>query len=160
MRPAIRSWVEENVVGHFTPKTDVLEIGSYNVNGGVADFFSGMNYEGLDSQDGPGVTVVWDAEKLPDLYLPAQFDLILCLDTLEHVAHFWEVLNGILYTMKMGGTSVIAVPGFGFPEHRYPKDYWRFGPDSIDVLFPTEFWAPSAACRLEDGGFIMKATKI
>lgn len=33
--------------------------------------------------------------------------------------------------LKPGGTLFVSAPTFGFPLHRFPKDYFRFGEDAF-----------------------------
>ena len=40
-----------------------------------------------------------------------------------------------LANLKTGGHLIITTPTFGFPLHRFPKDYWRFGEDAFREVF-------------------------
>lgn len=54
-----------------------------------------------------------------------EFDVILCLNVLEHVYEFQKAIDNMHKALKKGGTLIIAVP-FGYPLHDEPGDYWRF----------------------------------
>ncbi|MEO7251905.1 MAG: hypothetical protein ABIW30_04775, partial [Arenimonas sp.] len=44
----------------------ILEIGSYNVNGSIRQFFQGSTYVGVDLTEGPDVDVVCEGDKVAD----------------------------------------------------------------------------------------------
>jgi SAM-dependent methyltransferase len=54
-----------------------------------------------------------------------QFDVILCLNVLEHVYDFRGAVERVYRALRPGGTAVFVVPVF-FPYHDEPHDYWRF----------------------------------
>ncbi|MCA9331810.1 class I SAM-dependent methyltransferase [Candidatus Saccharibacteria bacterium] len=54
-----------------------------------------------------------------------EFDIILCLNVLEHVYDFQKAVDNIYKSLKKNGIAVIAVPTF-YPLHDEPGDYWRF----------------------------------
>lgn len=54
-----------------------------------------------------------------------EFDLILCLNVLEHVYDYQKAIANLHKALKKGGTLVIAVPAF-YPLHDEPHDYLRF----------------------------------
>lgn len=54
-----------------------------------------------------------------------EFDIILCLNVLEHVYDFQKAIDNMYKALKKNGTVVIAVPTF-YPLHDEPGDYWRF----------------------------------
>ena len=64
----------------------VLEVGSYDVNGSVRQFFpNSTEYVGVDWRPGPGVDHVAFAHKLK---LPGRFDTVISASMLEHDP-FW-----------------------------------------------------------------------
>jgi SAM-dependent methyltransferase len=114
----------------------ILEIGSYQVAGqeGIADLrslFPGCEYVGLDVRPGPGVDVIGDVEQLP---LPdASVGSVLAICTFEHVQRFWKGFDEIYRVLRPGGAVLVACP-FYFYIHQYPSDYWRFTPNSLEML--------------------------
>ena len=54
-----------------------------------------------------------------------EFDLILCLNVLEHVFDTQTAVRNLYNALKDGGRLVVAVP-FAFPLHDEPHDYYRF----------------------------------
>lgn len=63
-----------------------------------------------------------------------KFDVILCLNVLEHVYDFHAAIDNMYRALKKGGTLVVAVPAF-YPLHDEPGDYWRFTEHSLRKLF-------------------------
>lgn len=54
-----------------------------------------------------------------------EYDLILCLNVLEHVYDFQTAIQNLHRALKDGGRLVVAVP-FAFPMHDEPHDYYRY----------------------------------
>lgn len=54
-----------------------------------------------------------------------EFDVILCLNVLEHLFDFDAAVKRIHQALKQGGKAVIVVPVF-YPYHDEPFDFWRF----------------------------------
>lgn len=62
-----------------------------------------------------------------------EFDIILCLNVLEHVYDYEKAIANMHQSLKKGGVLVIAVPAF-YPLHDEPHDYWRFTEHSLKKL--------------------------
>jgi len=58
------------------------------------------------------------------------FDIILCLNVLEHVYDYQKGVNNIYSSLKHGGTAIFFVPCY-YPLHDEPNDYWRFTEHSL-----------------------------
>lgn len=54
-----------------------------------------------------------------------KFDLLLCLNVLEHIYDHQKALTNIYKALRKNGLLVVAVP-FAYPLHDEPGDYWRF----------------------------------
>lgn len=63
-----------------------------------------------------------------------KFDVILCLNVLEHVFDYQSAIKNMHTALKKGGVAVIAVPMF-YPLHDEPGDYWRFTEHTLKKLF-------------------------
>lgn len=111
---------------------DVIEAGSFNVNGSVRDHIESLgpaSYTGIDLQAGPGVDVVMDAADLPgDL---GQAGVVVSTSMLEHAPDWQGALRGLISAVRPGGILVLTCPSAGFPYHGYPGDYWRFSVESM-----------------------------
>jgi SAM-dependent methyltransferase len=107
-----------------------LDVGAFNVNGCVRDLFT--DYIGLDMREGPNVDVVAQANALP--FPDAFFDVVTCLEMLEHDRDPFGSVREMRRVMRPGGALVLTVPNIGFPRHDYPSDYWRMTGDGLRVL--------------------------
>lgn len=112
---------------------DVLEVGSANVNGGVRDLFAGHSYIGIDHDTADGVDIIASSHDLTEIFERETFDLVLCLEMLEHDTNPWDTLTEICEVTKPGGTIILTARGNGFPEHNRP-DCWRFMRDGFRAL--------------------------
>ncbi len=85
---------------------DVVELGSYNVNGSARDLFlHATSYVGVDVRDGPDVDVVMDAA---DFQPAAPVDVVVCMETLEH-ANNWELIcENAWWMLKRGGIFIVT----------------------------------------------------
>ncbi len=113
---------------------NILEVGALNVNGSAREVFEedSVCYTGIDLEHGEGVDYVSNIQE----WNYEGYDLIICCETLEHDPTFWLSIEKMKDILKPGGWLVITTPGFYFPEHNYPKDYYRFMPETYrDVFF-------------------------
>ena len=136
MTPQIENWlklVRESY--EFTPGR-VLEIGSRNVNGTPRVFFQDAEeYIGIDMEAGPGVDLVMNSSEVLTAYEPQSFDTVIICECLEHDPNFRSTVLDARTLLKSNGVLIITTPTFGFPLHRFPKDYWRFGEDAYREVF-------------------------
>jgi predicted SAM-dependent methyltransferase len=107
-----------------------LDVGSYNVNGCVKSLFS--DYTGVDMRAGPNVDVVCDAKSLD--FDNRTFDIVTCLEMLEHCDDPFRAVHEMWRVLKTGGRLILTAPGISFPRHDYPSDYWRFTEDGLKIL--------------------------
>ncbi len=137
MQVIVRRWVEQSLRRHGVNGGDVLEVGSRDINGRVSDLFADecWRYIGLDRIDGPNVNFVGEVADLPPQSI---FDLILCLDTLEHDPNPIETVAAMRGRLRPEGLIVLAAP-MVWGVHDYPGDYWRFMPEAFERLFLAGF---------------------
>ena len=139
------------IVAESLPKKiKVLEIGSLIVSGqehlSVRKLFPEAEYIGVDMQKGNGVDIVedfidWankcDSENHDGVNYrydhEEEFDLILCLDMLEHAKEPFEVIESAKQCLKPNGVLLVTSV-FNFKIHEYPNDYWRFTPECFRLL--------------------------
>lgn len=118
-----------------TKKLEVLDVGSYDVNGCYKELFnpSQFNYVGLDMEKGPNVDLVpLSPYKWKELKNDS-FDVVISGQAMEHIEFFWVTVSEIVRVTKEGGLICIIAPN-GFGEHRYPVDCWRFFTDGMIAL--------------------------
>lgn len=129
MTPEILSWLRSAKRRFVPANLDILEVGSYNINGTPREVFEAdsATYLGIDRQDGPGV----DANDMPD----RKFDTVICCECLEHDADPLATVRAMRERLKPGGLLIITTPYNGFGEHFFPRDYWRFMKNAYEDLF-------------------------
>jgi SAM-dependent methyltransferase len=88
----------------------VLEIGSFDVNGTTRkciEFWQPAEYVGVDIQEGPGVDLVCDAEKLMDIFSEESFDVVFSTELLEHVLNPKTVISNMKRLCKRNGAILL-----------------------------------------------------
>ena len=129
-----------NAMNQIQPKTDyVLEVGYGNSTPLLKAKFGKYHLKVLDKSP----RVEDHIDYLMDLCVPnAQteetWNYIFCLDVLEHAKQPWILAENISTMLKPRGKIMVTVPT-DFPWHPMLPvcgDYWRFYPDSLEILFP------------------------
>jgi hypothetical protein len=97
-------------------KITVLEIGSFNINGGVRNFFApfAKEYVGLDIQEGEGVDLVADAAEYVN---KDYYDIIVTAETFEHTPDWKKIIANTYLNLKEGGLFIATMAGEGRPPH-------------------------------------------
>jgi len=123
----VQKYLEKNT------KIDILDVGSYDVNGSYKPLFinQNWNYTGLDIIEGPNVDIVSKSEY--DFGINKQYDVLISGNCLEHVEAPWLWVKQIEKVVKKDGLICIITP-FSVGEHRYPVDCWRILPDGYKYL--------------------------
>lgn len=62
------------------------------------------------------------------------FDAVVCLNVLEHIYNYEQMLAECVRVLKSGGQAVFAVP-FLVQVHPSPHDYFRYTGESLERLF-------------------------
>lgn len=143
----------QNLVRELLPKSGLVLIAGSHVYEGKVDrrtYYPGCECVGIDKVAGPGVDIVQDLGS-PPLEIDAQhYDHIDCCSVLEHSENPFTVAMTLIKACKLGGTILISVP-FTWRIHNYPGDYWRFSPQSVDLLFPNFDWNITTLLTLDGG---------
>lgn len=126
----------EIIISQLTQVKSVLEIGSRAAKNqeemsNLRSLFSGVKYLGIDMQEGPGVDEVADARELP--YKNKKFDLVLCLETLEHTDEPQKIVSEAERVLSRGGYLILSSQQ-NFPLHMHPNDYFRYTPYGLASL--------------------------
>lgn len=90
--------------GWFTGRR-VLEVGSFNVNGSVRDYFSACDYTGIDWRPGPGVDVVTLAH---EAVFAAAFDTVISASMLEHDPYWPDSLRRMVELTADTGVLLLS----------------------------------------------------
>lgn len=133
MTPGCEVWISDRVQREPSIAGDVLEVGSFDVNGTIRPIFANPRrfptYVGIDIARGPGVDVMATGHRLP--FGSGRFGLAVTLEMLEHDSAFWLTLAECWRILKPGGWLLVTTRAFTFPRHDYPSDYWRFSPEGL-----------------------------
>lgn len=121
-----QNYLKGNVEGK-----NIIDFGSFDVNGCLKPFFKGANYIGIDQEKGPNVDLVCFNDNVP--FKDNYFDVVLSSSCLEHDECFWMTFLEMSRVLKPGGFIYINTPSSGW-YHDYPVDCWRFYPDSYKAL--------------------------
>lgn len=101
---------------YFTGDIKVLEVGSYDVNGSVRQFFNCNSYCGVDWRSGPCVDVVcFDHE----MNFPHKFDTIISASMLEHDPYWEKSLESMVSFMKDKGILMLSWGAARNPPHNH-----------------------------------------
>ncbi len=121
----------------------VLEIGSALTGApsqrgnfrSIATSWGCHDYLGIDSEFVDGVDRVIQIEDLASHKELNNYDLVLCFEVLEHVKDWRLAINNIKKACAIDGTIIITTRSVGFPYHSFPKDFWRFNIDDMNLIF-------------------------
>ena len=130
------SWfVNEYLVDYKGVNRDILDLGSYDVNGSYRAFFddAAWHYQGVDMEAGKNVDIVLRHPYFWQEIKSKSKDVIISGQAFEHVEFFWVLIDEMARALKPGGLICIIAPSRGY-EHRYPVDCWRFYPDAFRAL--------------------------
>lgn len=136
MRQQTRQYLTEFLESHKGIK-NLLEVGSKDVSGSIRNIVEKreIKYTGIDMMEGENVDIVANAHNLCKAVKYKKYDVVVCFDTFEHDNAFWITLDQIKRTVKKGGWMMLGFPSRYCPEHSHPNDYWRFMPQSMDLMF-------------------------
>jgi SAM-dependent methyltransferase len=107
----------------------VLEVGALDVNGSVRPYVTSLKpaeYIGTDRRKGRRVDRVVNAENLTKVFGYRRFDVVLCLEALEHMHHWRTCFYNMLQVLTTDGLLVLTSRSPGFPYHDHPDDHWRW----------------------------------
>lgn len=115
---------------HFSG-TDVLEVGSLDINGTVRDFFNANSYIGVDVGPGPGVDVVMSGADYdaPD----ASFDVTVSAECFEHNPVWRETFLNMVRLTKDDGLVLFTCAGTGRPEHGTSRTSATDSPLTVNI---------------------------
>ena len=95
---------------------EVLEVGSYDVNGSVRGLFGeARRYVGVDLAEGPGVDLVAFGHEVdhPD----GTYDVTVSAECFEHDPHWRETFANMVRLTRPGGIVTVTCASRGRPEH-------------------------------------------
>ena len=116
----------------------VIDVGSLDVNGSLRQTVESLGpaeYVGVDIRQGPGVDVICRAEDIVERFGKESFDIVVSTELLEHVRDWRRVISNIKRVCKRSGVILITTRSYGFPEHDYPFDFWRYEIEDMKDIF-------------------------
>lgn len=114
---------------------EVLDVGSYNVNGSYKEIFDIPKYvyTGLDVCEGPNVDIVpkdpYSWKEIKD----QTFDMVISGQAFEHIEFPWLTIKEIARVLRPSGYCIITAPN-SMGEHKYPTDCYRYFSDGLAAL--------------------------
>jgi Methyltransferase domain len=135
--PSVHEWTSRVITEDMVRGMDVLECGSFDVNGSVKPHIMKLkprSFLGIDIRQGPNVDRVLDVSDLPDSDL-GKFSLVVSTEMLEHVADWRAAIHGMISALDDNGAIVITTRSPGFPLHEYPGDFWRYTVADMERIF-------------------------
>jgi len=138
MHQGVVDWVRASVYRDMIDGKRILDVGSLNWNGSMRDYFldtfSPQQYLGIDIRDGLDVDEVLSANELLETYGPKQWDLIVCLEMLEHCEKWQDAIYQMKESLTEGGWLILTTRSPGYPFHA-PPDRWRFTKEVLRESF-------------------------
>jgi len=147
---------EEDVKGK-----DVIEVGSYDVNGSyrsIVQLLGPASYLGVDMKKGPGVDEVCDADDLLEHFGTETFDLLISTEVIEHVRDWRRVISVFKHILKPNGVLLITTRSMGFKYHGWPYDFWRYEIEDFRNIF-SDFSIERLEKDTSEPGVLIKAKK-
>ena len=163
MHESVRLWVGKQVADLGLADLSVLEVGSQIINGTVRGWFQGP-YLGVDMQDGNGVDMIVDAEKLTHTLPINNWPVVISTEMLEHCPRPFVAVGQMAKVCRPGGHVIITARGFDdrgcWEVHAYPHDYYRYSEGSMRIL-AEDAGLEVLCCDTdpEGPGFMLVATK-
>jgi len=108
----------------------VVDIGSLDMNGNYRSLFPDSEYIGVDIVEGRNVDILMDSEEWKKL---KNADVVICGQTLEHVADIPELMKSIFNVLRPGGLLCMIAPSAG-PPHDYPIWVGHFSVESMSEI--------------------------
>lgn len=111
MHAAVAEWV-----ARWTPNGPVswLDVGGRDINGNIAYLFAyGSRRTCIDLIGGPGVDIVGDIRT----FRVWPYDVVCCLEVLEHSDDPQSVLNACWRNVRAGGRLIVTAAGPGRAPH-------------------------------------------
>jgi SAM-dependent methyltransferase len=108
------------------------------IGGEYSPLFKNYNIKTLD------ICEKWNPDIVADItrtsFGDEIWDLIVCVQTIEHIPNIWDFPNEIHRILKPEGYLIVDCP-FNYPYHGEPEfgDYWRISKDGMNVLFGSKF---------------------
>ncbi len=136
--------VSQHLPDYFS-YSNVLEIGSLDINGSVRCFFTNCEYIGIDVGEGPGVDIVCDGQnyKAP----VGSFDQVISCEAMEHNPHWIGTFQNMIKLCRPAGLVVMTCASMGRREHGTSRTTPRNSP--LTIAFGWEYYKNLSLCDFE-----------
>lgn len=111
----------EQFLKRYASDGKTLDVGSGGSLYRYERFFPNRVTVDIDPARNP--EIVGDIHDLP--FKDEEFDVVLCVEVLEHVLDPRKAIAEMKRVLKKGGTLILTTR-FVYPIHDAPNDYWRF----------------------------------
>lgn len=157
-RRSINEFITAQVLPRLSAGTRVLDAGSGNLSEQTFRpeiLASGAELTTCDAKANEGVDHVVDLHALP--FAEGQFDLVLCIQVLEHIRHPGQACAELFRVLKPGGFAIITVPQIthtltdGVPPHYF--NFTRYGLETC----VTEAGLHTVVLQSQGGAFCVAA---
>lgn len=111
-------------------KINILELGSFNYNGSIRQFFPGSEYTGVDVINGNDVDIVYDGKNFD--FKENTFDLCISCECFEHNPYWKENFLDLIKFTKYDGFVIITCATLGRPEHGTTRTDLHSSPGSMN----------------------------
>ena len=115
-------------------KGNVLDIGTGTWTWPKDRFKRQCNIKTFDQFSYENVDIVGDLLELSAYVESDYFDVVLCLDTLEHVRDPFRAMEQMYGVLKLGGAFLASTPFLKNLHGEEYGDYWRFTRQGLKVL--------------------------
>jgi 2-polyprenyl-3-methyl-5-hydroxy-6-metoxy-1,4-benzoquinol methylase len=108
------------------------------------------------------LVLIGDVEKMPLPFSPESFDLILCLDVLEHLADPWSSVTRLVSFMKPGASFITSLPNIQHYSTFFNllRGRWNYTVQGFMDKTHLRFFVRSTAIAMfEDAGLKVDAVK-
>jgi SAM-dependent methyltransferase len=113
MHDAAFAFYKDNL--HSLDPMNVLEFGSYNINGSVRDAYpQAQSWWGLDIAQGSGVDEVADASQWRS---DTRFDIVICAEAFEHTPDWKKIIENAKEHLNVGGLFLASCASRDRPPH-------------------------------------------
>jgi len=129
---------QENIDQTEVFDKNIIEVGSYNVNGSLKPYVMSLkpkSYVGVDLTEGPNVDTICPAEKIIEKFGKESFEGLISTEMLEHVENWQLIISNFKNIIKPNGWIIITTRSKGFRLHNYPTDYWRYEESDVKTIF-------------------------
>jgi ubiquinone/menaquinone biosynthesis C-methylase UbiE len=133
MREPVRNYVKR-IISKFEFEEPILDCGAGWEPNLYEPLFPNRKYikQDLQDYDPPCIDVICDICDMSPIQ-DNSIGLVLLLESLEHIEHPQKALDEVFRVLKPNGLLILTTV-MALAIHRYPKDYWRFCPDGMELL--------------------------